>query len=104
MFDLASPPGIRRTPAPIARLLVALPLLLLLMAGQFAAAEHHHADGDSGAACSLCTLAHAPAVETAARPVAPALQALDERPYLAPSAAYADRSIARPSSRAPPRG
>jgi hypothetical protein len=97
-------PSTCKLAAPLARLLVALPLALLLMVGQFAAAEHHHADGDSGATCSLCTLAHAPAIETAAQPVASALQALPERPYPAPSAPRAERSIARPSSRAPPRG
>ncbi len=103
MFDRVTTPG-RAMRAPIARLLVALPLALLLSAGQFAAAEHHHDDGDSGAACSLCLLAHAPAVETGAQPVAPAPQALRERPYQAPSATRADRPIPRPASRAPPQG
>lgn len=104
MFDsVSASESHSRLRSGLGRLLVALPLLSLLVAGQFAAAEHHHAGSDAGT-CSLCLLAHAPAVETAAQPLAAAPQVIRERPYLAPSAARADRSIARPSSRAPPRG
>lgn len=101
---LVTSPRSRWMPGSLTRLLVALPLLVLLLAGQFAAGAHHHAADDSRGACSLCVLAHAPAVETAAVPIATAPQTLRERPYLAPSWARAEFSLPHPTSRAPPRG
>jgi hypothetical protein len=88
---------------PRAGWLAVLPLVALLVGGQFEVGAHHHDSGGKPDTCPVCLLAHAPAVEAASAPrlEAPALTEL--RPHVAPAQAPSAHSPRFVPSRAPPR-
>ena len=84
------------------RFVAVLPLLLLLVGGQFAGGAHHHEAPGSSDSCPVCVHAGTPAVGAAGLPSMPAPGATAQRPHLAPALAPRTLAPRLAPSRAPP--
>jgi len=84
-------------------MLAILPLIALLVGGQFEVGSHHHDSGGRPDSCPVCLLAHAPAVESTSAPRIAAPTLAEHRPHFAPAPRPSAHSPRFVPSRAPPR-